>query len=124
MPRDSESPLSCMSAGLSSTARTMVGIPWRASVAAICRLTTVLPVPLLPAMSVERPSGMPPSVRISRPGTPVGSFFNALMVSLFHVTPAVHADGFTGHEVRLEQEHDGAHDGLGAAPSSERRRRF
>ena len=77
--RPRESPLSCRSLGDSSTATMIVGTPWRARFEAICRPTTVLPVPLLPAIRVERPSGMPPCVRMSRPGTPVCSFFSALM---------------------------------------------
>ena len=66
----------------SSMAMTMVGTPWRARLEAICSPTTVLPVPLFPAIRVERPSGMPPSVSTSRPGTPVSSFFNALILSI------------------------------------------
>jgi hypothetical protein len=38
---------------------------------------SVLPVPLLPATSVERPSGMPPFVMMSRPGTVVSIFLRS-----------------------------------------------
>src|SRR4051812_46639409 len=33
-------------------------------------------------MSVDRPSGMPPRVSVSRPGTPVSSFLSALIPSI------------------------------------------
>src|SRR5262245_12971291 len=43
---------------------------------------------------------------------------------LLQVAAAVDRDGFAGDEVGLHQEEDGADDGLGTAPSAERRRRL
>src|SRR5581483_10682309 len=74
MSRPSPSPVLMRSSALSSTPTTSGGTLWRARCDASWRPKIVFPVPLRPTMSVERPSGMPPCVRMSNPGMPVVSF--------------------------------------------------
>src|SRR5262245_1791220 len=83
--KPSVSPVATRSSAVSSSPTTIVFTPVRHMCAAAWRPRIVLPVPLRPTTSVDRPAGRPPAVSTSKPGTPVRIFLR-MVIERFYST--------------------------------------